>query len=316
LRTPNRPAAAARNLVERLRNQRPLRAGSLIVTIFGDSIMPRGGAITLGSLIKLASPFDLSERLVRTATARLAHQGWVQARRVGKLSEYRLSGAGRERFAEATQRIYGETNAHWSGRWTLVVLPVMPAAARHRLRRELTWQGFGELASGVFAHPDAPAHGVELPMPGADSSDAFVFEANLSAQGVPARLVDLGWDLADLAQRYRRFVRHFEHAAAALRVQPADPASAFILRTLLIHEYRRLHLRDPLLPKRLLPSDWPGHRAAQLCRDIYGRVFAASELHLSSVAARLEGALPPPDPAVRRRFGGLKSTARARARGA
>ena len=112
------------------------------------------------------------------------------------------------------------------------------------------------------------------------------------------------------------FIRHFEHAAAALRVQPADPASAFILRTLLIHEYRRLHLRDPLLPKRLLPENWPGHRAAQLCRDIYGRVFAASELYLSSVAARLEGALPPPDPAVRRRFGGLKSTARASARGA
>jgi phenylacetic acid degradation operon negative regulatory protein len=309
LRTPNRPAAA-RNLIQRLRKQRPLRAGSLIVTIFGDSLMPRGGAVTLGSLIKLATPFGLNERLIRTATARLAHEGWVQARRVGKLSEYRLSGIGRERFAEATQRIYGESSAHWSGRWTLVVLPSLPAAARHRLRRELTWQGFGELASGVFAHPDAPAHGVELPLAGADSSDAFVFEANLSAHGVPARLVNLGWDLADLAQRYRRFVRRFEHAAAALRVQPADPASAFILRTLLIHEYRRLHLRDPLLPKRLLPANWPGHRAAQLCREMYARVFAASELHLSSVAKRLEGALPPPDPAVMRRFGGLKSTAR------
>jgi phenylacetic acid degradation operon negative regulatory protein len=315
LRTPNRPAAAAENLVKRLRNQRPLRAGSLIMTIFGDAIMPRGGAITLGSLIKLATPFGLSERLVRTATARLAHDGWVKAQRVGKLSEYRLSGGGRERFAEATQRIYGESNSKWPGRWTLVVLPAMPAAARHRLRKELTWQGFGELASGVFAHPDVPVHGVELSLEGADSpADAFIFEADLAAHGVPARLVDLGWDLVDLAKRYQRFVRRFERAAAALRAQPADPASGFVLRTLLIHEYRRLHLRDPLLPKRLLPANWPGHRAAELCRDIYGRVFAASELHLSSVATRLKGALPPPDPSVMQRFGGIKSTARAYSR--
>ncbi len=82
--------------------------------------MPRGGAVALGSLIRLATPFGLNERLVRTATARLAQEGWVKARRVGKLSEYELSNDGRERFAEATKRIYGEPGAHWSGRWTLM----------------------------------------------------------------------------------------------------------------------------------------------------------------------------------------------------
>ena len=81
----------AAELVERFRRQRPLRAGSLIVTIFGDSIVPRGGAIALGSLIRLGAPFGLNERLIRTSTARLAHEGWVEARRVGKRSEYRLS---------------------------------------------------------------------------------------------------------------------------------------------------------------------------------------------------------------------------------
>src|SRR5271169_661423 len=257
--SPKDPASAAAELVKRFRGQRPLRAGSLIVTIFGDSIMPRGGAIALGSLIRLAVPFGLNERLVRTATARLAHEGWVEARRVGKLSEYRLSNSGRERFAEATERIYGEPTANWSGRWTLIVLPAMRAAERQRLRKELTWHGFGELFSGVFAHPEVPTAGLELDLRGANlPADAFIFEADLTGQPSPARLVNLGWDLKVLGTRYQRFVQRFEVVDAALRVQSAAPVTGFILRTLLIHEYRRLHLRDPLLPQRLLPANWPG----------------------------------------------------------
>ena len=84
-------SAAAAELVARFGRQRPLRGGSLIVTIFGDSIMPRGGAVALGSLIVLAAPFGLNERLVRTATARLAKDGWLDGHRSGKLSEYHLS---------------------------------------------------------------------------------------------------------------------------------------------------------------------------------------------------------------------------------
>jgi phenylacetic acid degradation operon negative regulatory protein len=310
------PSYVAAELVESFRRQRPLRAGSLIVTIFGDSIMPRGGAIALGRLIRLAAPFGLNERLVRTATARLAHEGWVEARRVGKRSEYRLSSGGRERFAEATERIYGAPSASWSGRWTLIVLPAMPAAERQRLRKELAWQGFGELWSGVFAHPEHAARvdgaaagsgphigGTKLP------ARALVFEASLASPATPAPLVELGWDLKDLARRYRRFASRFERVSAALRAAP-DPETGFILRTLLIHEYRRLHLRDPLLPERLLPPGWPGIRAAELCRAIYGQVFAASEIHLSAAAAQLDGALPPADRSILERFGGIAGASR------
>src|SRR6202034_2113147 len=154
------PAAAAAELVARFHRQRPLRAGSLIVTVFGDSLRPRGGALALGSLIELAAPFGLNERLVRTAAARLAQDGWLAARRVGKRSEYRLTEDGREQIAEGTARIYGESGANWSGRWTLVVVPSLPAAQRQRLRRELAWQGYGELSNGVFAHPEGRARRV------------------------------------------------------------------------------------------------------------------------------------------------------------
>ncbi|HEX4151973.1 MAG TPA: PaaX family transcriptional regulator C-terminal domain-containing protein [Steroidobacteraceae bacterium] len=301
----NRSSAAAAELVERFHRQHPLRAGSLIVTIFGDSIMPRGGAIALGKLITLAGLFRINERLVRTATARLAQDGWLAARRVGKRSEYRLSEDGRERFAEATERIYGDPAAQGSGRWTLIVLPPMPASQRRRLRQELAWQGFGELAIGTFAHPHLPARALGWQIREANlPARALVFEADLASPAAPAQLVKLGWNLEDLAERYRRFVLRFERVNAALGGR-LDPAVGFTVRTLLIHEYRRLHLRDPLLPHALLPSRWPGFKAAELCRSIYARVFAASEAHLAAVAAQLDRALPPADPSILQRFGGF-----------
>lgn len=301
------PRAAAAQLTARFRRQRPLRGGSLLVTMLGDSIMPRGGAVALRSIIRLGALFGLSERLVRTATTRLVHDGWVQARRAGKLSEYRLTRSGRERFAEATERIYGAASAGWSGRWTLVVLPPMRAAERQSLRKELAWLGFGELSAGVFAHPEGPltrsgARARTLPLP----DGVLIFESKLARGAGPHALVRMGWDLAELGVRYQRFVKRFAGTLESLKRSAADPQTAFILRTLLIHEYRRLHLRDPLLPQRLLPAQWPGTRAAQLCREIYVRVFPASEAYLSTAASRLGGPLPPPDRTILGRFGGLR----------
>jgi len=123
-RKPSAPLAApVRALLRNFRAQRPLRGGSLLITVFGDSIAPRGAAATLGSLIRLAGPFGLTERLVRTAVARLARDGWLAARRSGRRSEYRLTPTGAERFAQATRRIYGESPSVWDGKWTLVVVP-------------------------------------------------------------------------------------------------------------------------------------------------------------------------------------------------
>jgi phenylacetic acid degradation operon negative regulatory protein len=300
-------STAAAELVARFRRQQPLRAGSLIVTLFGDSIMPRGGAVTLGSLISLAAPFGLNERLVRTATARLAKDRWLESHRAGKLSEYHLSHDGRERFAEATRRIYSEPDTPWSGRWTVIVLPPMRAAERKELRQELIWRGFGELSTNVFAHPELDARSLGLPTrPAGLLAKVIVFDASLADDDAPQRLVALGWDLEELGVRYQGFVKRFERVLAALHGAPSlDPQACFIVRTLLIHEYRRLHLRDPLLPQRLLRANWPGVQAATVCRDIYARVFAVSETYLSRVGMQLGGPLPPPDASVIQRFGGI-----------
>lgn len=80
----------------------------------------------------------------------------------------------------------------------------------------------------------------------------------------------------------------------------------FLARTLLIHEYRKLLLRDPQLPEELLPGDWEGRAARQLCRNIYRLVQARGEEFLSSALETADGPLPEVGESFYRRFGGLK----------
>jgi phenylacetic acid degradation operon negative regulatory protein len=309
----DRLASATRSLVSRFRRQRPIRAGSLLITIFGDAVAPHGGAITLGSLIRLAQPFGITERLVRTSVARLAHDGWLVSQRDGRRSEYRLATAGRRRFAEATQRIYGsasDASPVWDGRWTLLLLPA-DSAARERIREEFEWMGFGQLNAGLMAHPthDTAAARARLrAIRGMNGGlvDLAIFEAASGDVDADRQLVASGWDLDTLARRYRQFVTNFSPVLAAVDAgRTLDPELAFLVRTLLIHEYRKIHLRDPLLPRELLPDDWAGHSANDLCRDLYARIFAAAQIHFLSIAERTRGTLPALKRGTYTRFGGL-----------
>jgi phenylacetic acid degradation operon negative regulatory protein len=297
-RSPPALERAAAQLLNRVRRARPLRAGSLIVTILGDAIVPRGGSVSLASLIRLAAPFGLSERLVRTSVGRLALDGWLRAARHGRLSYYALTALGRARFAAATRRIYAGSPVAWDGRWTLVLAP----AGDSDLREELLWQGYGAIAAGVLARPAPPENGAARAL---RRRAALVFSAATGA-GFDRALIRASWDLPSLARRYRRFVALFAPVGRALeRSRPIAPETAFMLRTLLVHEYRKIHLRDPLLPQSLLPRTWIGNAAYSLCRELYSAVFPAAEAYLNAQAARRGGALPPPAAATYQRFGGL-----------
>jgi phenylacetic acid degradation operon negative regulatory protein len=71
------------------------------------------------------------------------------------------------------------------------------------------------------------------------------------------------------------------------------------VRILLIHDYRRIVLRDPRLPSGLLPPDWPGLPARALCARLYAALAPASERWLDATSNR-EGLLQRgPDPAAR-----------------
>ncbi len=296
--------SAARPLLRAFHGQRPIRAGSLLITIFGDSVAPRGGEIALGSLIELARPLGLSERLVRTSIGRLAQEDWLEATRAGRLSYYRLTARGRHEFAAATRRIYGAVASEWPGVWTLVLMPALSAAQRETIARELRWRGFGRPMPGVLAYPDDRLEEVreELAAHGL-GAQALALTSTMASREEDARLVSRSWDLTELERRYRRFVRLFEPVAGSVERALPAPTHCFVIRTLLIHEYRRIHLRDPLLPPSLLPPSWTGTTAAELTRTLYGRVFRGTEQFISEHAANRAGPLPPASTEALRRFG-------------
>ena len=287
------------------------KANSLMVTVFGDTVAPRGVPIWLGSLINLVAPLGLNERLVRTAVNRLAKDDWLGRRTVGRRAFYGLSAAGQARFESATERIYAPDRVAWNGRWCLVVTAAadLAPARREALKKDLAWQGFGAIAPGVFAHPMPELDSLAQVLADYGLTDrATIFDAQAPGDSL-RHLVGQSWNLSDLEKSYTTLVERFAPLHRALGATGAmgaiAPEHAFVTRSLLIHEYRRAILRDPLLPDALLPKDWPGTAARALCRALYRRIWQAAETYVETILETVDGSLPAVSPNFYRRFGGL-----------
>jgi phenylacetic acid degradation operon negative regulatory protein len=294
----------------------PLKAKSLVVTVWGDAIAPHGGAVWLSGLIRLLAPLGLNERLVRTSVYRLAREGWLNAEPDGRRSLYRLTAHGRSRFEHAYRRIYAPPASDWDGSWAIVLAPaaLLSAAERRELRKELGWEGFGGLAPGVFVRPAAAAtpSAVAAVLDELGLAERVSVVSGRDAPGTLARSLQAYrrncWDLTGIAAEYRRFVARFETVSGNFgRDGSVDPERSFVVRSLLIHAFRRVTLHDPQLPPALLPPRWPAAAAYALCRDFYCLTQKSAEQHLQATLTTQGGTLPPAAAYFYARFGGLKS---------
>ncbi len=222
------PASAAiARWVEDTLTATPPRAKSLVATVFGDALVPHGGAVWMGCLIDLLAPFGVNERLVRTSVFRLGEEGVLESRREGRAALYSLTIVGRQRFDHAQTRIYAPADAAWDGRWTIVVTARGwgSEAERMQLRRELEWQGFAAIATGIFAHPSADKAALReiLAELGVLDTVHVVRASDVSGFGArPTReLVGQCWDMEGLAATYRTFLAAFQPVRAALDGQEA-----------------------------------------------------------------------------------------------
>ena len=296
--------------IDEFSQQKRVHANSLIISVFGDMVVPRGGRIWLGRLLE---PLGLNERLVRTSVFRLAKEEWLRTEALGRRSDYLLTPHGQRRFDEASRHIYASYAPLWDRRWRLILgVGQLEQKDRDALRRALFWQGFGALGSDCFVHPSTDlsaafdalvAEGLGqligglMPLLAADS--------RLGGTASNADLVARAWNLSELSDAYAQFVATYMPALAELRRDRSaeiDEEEAFLMRLLLIHDYRRLLLRDPELPDVLVPAGWPGQTARVLCKELYRRLLAPSERHLDRCFSIADGSCPPFDPAFLERF--------------
>jgi len=303
--------SATRSLVSEFSSRPTMRAGSLIITVFGDAIAPRGGTVWIGSMIRALADFGVNERLVRTSVFRLVHDDWLEVQQIGRRSYYSLSASGAKKFEQATTRIYGDPRQSWNGDWCLVLLDGLDVERKEVLRKELGWSGFGAISANLLAHPAPDLAGLESTLKRAGSEQDVVVmrghTADTRNSDAMRTLVHRSWSLDDLDARYAAFVRQFRPVyRAAQKTKEPEKRLAFLVRTLLIQEYRRILLRDPLLPAELLPAGWNGTAAYQLCRNLYRHVYAPADEFMSVEFETADGPLPPPAPEFYTRFGGLE----------
>ena len=81
------------------------RAGSLAVTVFGDSIATQGNSVWLGGLVTVMERFALNARQIRIAIFRLGRDGWLRSAQRGRRSYYGFSDLGEGEADEIEARL-------------------------------------------------------------------------------------------------------------------------------------------------------------------------------------------------------------------
>jgi phenylacetic acid degradation operon negative regulatory protein len=266
-----------------------LRAASFIVTIYGDVVEPRRGAIWIGNLIETCAEVGISETLVRTAVSRLVAAGQLTGERDGRRSYYSLTEAAQTDFAAAARLLFGPADQPL---WRFVYLagPAFEADARALEQVGHTRLG-SRLSIGARPIPQL-----------SEGAVAFTAEVDGTNSGLK-QLAAEHWDLSTYAKSYREFLQRFgmfsEAVGGGAKLSAIEHLAA---RLLLVHQYRMIVLHDPQLPAAALPDDWPHAEVRQLFAELYVRLSKKADEFIALRFLTVDGPLPAQTDATRHRI--------------
>lgn len=273
------------------------RTQDLIFTLYGDYIRYRGGCAWIGSLIALLEALGTSEQAVRSTASRMARKGWLISERRGRHSHYSLTPKAADMLAKGDRQIFYPPQTAWDGHWYLVTYAFNEALGpeRHRLRKRLSWLGFGQLSSGTWISPrDLRDEVCSILDEMGVRQHVDCFQAKHICLSEHDSLANRCWDLDEINENYRLFIHKYQPQFQRDCTLEEDGeglslAHAFQQRFWLVHEYRDFPFADPYLPDDLLPETWQGHAAVDLFRAYYAFLSDKANAYVDQVIADAPG---------------------------
>lgn len=281
--------------------QSSISCTSMVVTIFGDIVSQHGSWLWLSSLIKALEPLGFNDRQVRTSVYRLVQSNWLQGNKVGRCSYYCFTDFAMAHYEKAARRIYAADQGDWNQNWILVLPISVPDDKKEEFRKSLLWQGFNTLVSGVYAHPSCDASSLDEAIHELGLANNVIIlngsVADLNSQSVIKTLIKDRWKLSELEQHYRDFLDFYRPLCQQILAKSNEPeqlntTECFLLRAILIHDYRRILLRDPDFPQAMLAQGWVGYEAHDLVKKMYKVLAAPSTAYIEENMNNAQGKLP------------------------
>lgn len=173
----------------------------------------------------------------------------------------------------------------WDGKWRMIMFDIQELEKRKRedLRRKLKELGFGMLQESVFITPHDIVKDFSEYVDNIGLHDSvYILEASHILAGEQRELARKVWRLDQLNEEYLEIInkvkevenRHLTILSGRTkqlneRSEMKGNGAGKDSRIMRIKEtYLSILLRDPFLPKELLPKDWFGYEAKKLVKNL------------------------------------------------
>lgn len=220
-----------------------------MVSLFGDMARTDGDLINGPVLSAIMAAMDVRPEAARVALHRLRNDHWITSKKQGRISLHSLTPEGRAQSQAASTRIYASPEDLPTD-WQLIIL-------EDAAEQGLAAAGFTNLQQRVYVG-DATLRPPEsaLTLPGQDAPDW------MKRQLEPTSLSD----------NYTQLQHALEHITQRLPSAGALTSLQIVtLRCLIVHNWRRLALKHPALPRPLMREDWPGLICQRLVANLLAR---------------------------------------------
>ena len=215
------------------------RVWSLVVTVFGDLAQGTGDTLSMQTLARITEPLGVKPEALRVALHRLKKDGWIVSERQGRNSLIGLTDFGRTQSTEAAPLIYRRTGPN-IGQWAIFIASPQSQPSRDELER------IRESRSSFNVSPN------EVIAPAFLAGDELL-RAPFDPTTAPEWVLQSVFPKA-LQHKYAHLNRRLADLSAAIP-EMSDPFKIATLRTLLVHNWRRIVLSHPDVDDVFIPGE-------------------------------------------------------------